>query len=348
MTKPTSSAFPTTLDSSSTLFGDPVDATVLTLNTTINDSVTSFIVNEGIAGINLPTFFTFATGEIVYAEAKDDGTKTFSSVTRGSVPQSHLAGETMKQGLVSDYIKQIKSALIAIETKVGVNDSAVTSTVDYFNLHHTHTGGADGAGLTIAPSDISPQGATSTLDADLLDGQHGSYYGAATAVVNSLMQELPIMAGIAPLSGYEGAKIELIESGGAGTAKPVIPQLNFSGSADQGRMWVFRVKDTPAATITLKFLYRMSDANTSDNVVVGCQLACVSSGDASVQNKVFATTNTNTITVPDTANTSAEGTITITNKDGIAKDDWVCLFFYRTTGTAVGNMLVNNVSLFYS
>jgi hypothetical protein len=352
MTIPTASAYPGALDSSTTLFGDPVDAVSLTLDGTINDAVTTFIVHESISTINVPTFLAFSTGEIVYCEAKDNGTKTFSSVVRGATPQTHLDGDAIKLIMVSEYIKQFKKAIIAIEGKVGITGSAVTTSVDYFNNNHTHSGVAgQGVAIDIAPTQITPQGTTSTLDADLLDGQHSTYFGTATAVSSSLTKELPLMAGMAPLSGYAASALELVESGGAGTAKPVIPQLLFDDATAQGRMWVFDVRETPGATVTLSFLYRMAGANTSKHCIFGCQIACISATDGSTQNKVFDTTNTVTLDVPDTANVDAVGTITLTNKDGIAKGDWVCLFLYRDAAAggedAAGNAIIRSVYFNY-
>ena len=352
MAKPTASAYPTALDSSSTLFGDPVDSLTLHLDAQLNPGATSFTVTDSISSINVPTFLAFSDGEIVYCEAKDNGTKTFSSITRG-INTTHLSADIIKQVLVSDYIKQINKCLIAIEGKVGITGSAVTTTVDYFDNNHDHTGVAGhGVAMNVTPGQITSQGTGGGLDADKLDGLHATSFGTATAVSASLMQELPIMAGIAPLSGYGTAGLELIESGGAGTAKPLIPQLIFDDTTAQGRMWVFRVKETPAATITLKFSYRMAGANTSKAVIFGCQIACVSATDSAVQSKAFAATNTSTISVPDIANVSAEGSITLTNKDSITKDDWVCLFLYRDANaggdTATGNAIINAVGLYYA
>lgn len=45
---------------------------------------------------------------------------------------------------------------------------------------------ADASAPDIVPGAISPQGAASGFDADLLDGQHGSYYAVASTTATSL------------------------------------------------------------------------------------------------------------------------------------------------------------------
>jgi hypothetical protein len=143
-------------------------------------------------------------------------------------------------------------------------------------------------------------------------------------------QELPLAGGIAPLSGVAAASLSLVESSGAGTAKPVIYMLSFDDSTDEGRMWVFRMPRGFGVTAKLVGSYKMGTANTSEFVVLGCQVAGVSDGDTSHSAKVFDTVNTSAqIAVPDAADTSDEFSITLTNFDSIAADDWVCLILFR-------------------
>lgn len=142
MTIPTASVYPGALDSSATLFGDPTNGVLLTLNGLITSGATSFIVNETITTINVPTFFAFADGEIVYCAAKTDGTKTFSSVERGvnSTPAGHASGAALKQILVANYISQLTKAVIAVETELGVDPAVSAATVAHFNANHNHDG----------------------------------------------------------------------------------------------------------------------------------------------------------------------------------------------------------------
>jgi hypothetical protein len=142
MTLPTGVNYPTTLDdltlssthdltSSVTLFGDPANQVELTLSGTINSSVDTFVVSEAITNIKVPVFFAFATGEIVYAEAMNSGTKTFSTVTRGvdTTPQGHNSGEKLRLIVVAQQIIQLKTAIVAIETELGLAPKGTYATV---------------------------------------------------------------------------------------------------------------------------------------------------------------------------------------------------------------------------
>lgn len=141
-------------------------------------------------------------------------------------------------------------------------------------------------------------------------------------------QELPIAGGIAPLSGINAAALSLVESSGAGTAKPVIYQLSLDDTTDEGRMWVFRMPRGFGVTSTVKGSYYMAGANTDDDAVLVAQLAAVSSGDTSRTAKVFDSTNSTTERVPDAAGTEADFSITLTNDDSLTADDWVCIVLY--------------------
>jgi hypothetical protein len=157
-------------------------------------------------------------------------------------------------------------------------------------------------------------------------------------------------ASIAPLSGVNAAALQLIESSGAGTAKPVIYELLFDAATDEGRMWTFRCPNVPAAAPILKFSFRMVSA-TSGNVVFAAQIAAISDADTSVSAKVFASANSATVAVPGAANTQKEATITLTNADSIAKADWVCLILFRDadngSDTATGDCAVNALEFTY-
>jgi len=166
------------------------------------------------------------------------------------------------------------------------------------------------------------------------------------------VKEFDIQEAIPPLSGVNAAGIQLVESSGAGTAKPVGYELLFDDTTDEARIWLFRISRTVGATITLKAGYYMKGANTSKKVKFSAQLAAVSSGDTSVTAKVFATANTTNPTVPDAAGTKGELSITMTNNDSLTKGDWVCLFLQRvpsdtTNDTADGDVAVTDLELQY-
>lgn len=139
----------------------------------------------------------------------------------------------------------------------------------------------------------------------------------------------PDLPALAPASGITPAGISIVESSDAGTAKPLIPIIGFVGTADEGRMFVCRWPRAYGVSATLVGSYYMTDANTSDDAILKCQLAAVSDGDASQTAKAFDSVNSTTHTVPDAAGTADEFSITLTNADSIAAIDWACVILWR-------------------
>jgi hypothetical protein len=176
--------------------------------------------------------------------------------------------------------------------------------------------------------------AISLAEGQVLIGGPGGVPQAGTA--SGAAKELPVQAGIPPASGITAAGLELIESSGAGTAKPVFYQLTFDAGTDEGRMWIFQCQATPT-TLKLKLKYRMASNNSSKDVVMVAQVAAISDTDSSVSAKVFDSANSSTIRVPDTANVQDEASITLTNKDSIASGDWVCIVLFRDANDAADN-----------
>jgi hypothetical protein len=156
MAEPTVSNFPGSLDDDGSLFADPTNQISLTLDEDpLSDSALEFNVFEAIDTINVPTYLLFDTGEIVYVEAKTDGSKLFQSVTRGAAgttPQTHDLNEDIVQVINAEYIHQIKNAIIAIETALGANLDNVVEDADHTTAQHD--------GLSI--------------NADRVDGEHVS------------------------------------------------------------------------------------------------------------------------------------------------------------------------------
>jgi hypothetical protein len=188
MPLPNGSQYPTDIDDDSILFADPTDQIELTLAVDIGTTETTFQVNEDISNINVPTILIFGAGEEVYTEGKTDGTKTFSSVTRGingTSPQPHAANDpidTIRQTLSRSYITQIKAVLIAIETELGTDPSTSSySDVASFLTGHVHSGGDEGT--KIATADLTGHDKTAHdalgIDADTLDTHDSSYFGIA-------------------------------------------------------------------------------------------------------------------------------------------------------------------------
>jgi len=142
---------------------------------------------------------------------------------------------------------------------------------------------------------------------------------------------LPIKPGEAkaPLSGVQAAAFDIIESSGAGTAKPVFDRLLYDKATDEGRMWVFRIPDSYVSAPVLKILYYSTGANVAKTCAFNCQVACVTDADAAITAKVFAATNESVTTVPNAAGTMDVASITLTNDDSMTAGDWCCLHLWR-------------------
>jgi len=155
-------------------------------------------------------------------------------------------------------------------------------------------------------------------------------FGAkVTAALNNISLPINPASAIPPMSGVQAAGLDIVESSGAGTAKPVIYRLLFDKATDEGRMWIFRVPDVYVSSPVLKVLYYSTGANTSKTFSPQCQVACVSDGDTAMTAKVFDTTNSGKLTIPDAAGTLDVASITLTNADSMAAGDWCCLHLWR-------------------
>ena len=163
--------------------------------------------------------------------------------------------------------------------------------------------------------------------------------------------DLPITGAIVPLSGVTGASLELTESTGAGTLKPMFYTLRFDDTTLEARMWVIKMPRLYGGTPTLKGSYKMQSANTSEAVYLKCRFAAVSDGD-NYNAKIFDDINVLEESVPDTLGESDDFEITITNDDSIAADDWLCITFYRACtdplDTASGDFMLTSLALHYT
>ena len=161
----------------------------------------------------------------------------------------------------------------------------------------------------------------------------------------------PRSSGIAPSSGLTASALVQLQSSGAGTNKPEFWVLDHDAGASEGRIWQGRIPRGYGSTLTIQGMVIMASA-TSGNVVLGCQIACVSDGDASVTAKVFATENTATVAVPGSAGTAKAFTITMANADSIAAGDWYNICFYRKgadgSDTATGDLRLLVLDAYFS
>lgn len=144
---------------------------------------------------------------------------------------------------------------------------------------------------------------------------------------------LEIASSIPPMSGITAAPIQLVESSGAGTAKPVIFEAVYDTGTTEGRAWIFKAKYVAAAP-KLKVGYRMSTSSAAKSLKWDVYVAAVSSADASMSAKVFTTVDSQTDTPSGTSDTQGTSTVTLTNADSVAEDDWVCVMLVRDTTVA--------------
>lgn len=159
----------------------------------------------------------------------------------------------------------------------------------------------------------------------------------------------PRSSGEVPVSGVQGAAYSVIQSSGAGTAKPQYPVLAFDKDTDEGRIWNFTMPRDYAGTLTVSGTYYTTA--TSGTLVFSAQLAAISDGDTSVTAKVFASANTmGAQTVPGSAGTEEAFTITMTNADSVAANDRCMLILFRDVSedTAAADILLTRLDLFYN
>jgi len=160
----------------------------------------------------------------------------------------------------------------------------------------------------------------------------------------------PRSSGDAPISGVQAAALSIVQSGGAGTAKPQWPILAFDKDTDEGRMWSGHVPTLYASTFILKGQFYMPAA-TSGTVCWAAQFACWSDTDATVTSKVFDTVNSSgAITVPGTALTIKAFTLTMTNASSAAALDSYALSFIRdiSEDTAAEDAYLKSLALYFS
>ena len=159
----------------------------------------------------------------------------------------------------------------------------------------------------------------------------------------------PDKTAYAPLSGVQAAGAEVNESSSGATAKPLLPQLNFDDTTDEGRMFIFRLPEVYSGSPVVHGLYKMAGANVSKHADINVQVAAISDGDADWSAAAFDTTNRETENVPDTADEAESFSVTISNTDSMAAGDWVCLLFWIdiSEGDFAGDLELLSLELRY-
>ena len=176
------------------------------------------------------------------------------------------------------------------------------------------------------------------------------------AINSFFRQELwPDKEAHAPLSGVTAAGISIVESSGAAVndLKVLIPIIGFIGTADEARMWTCRWPRGYGVSAVLKGKYYMTGVNSDDEAVLEAQVAATSDTDTTVTAKQFDTLNQTIVTVPDAVGTEDEFSITLTNADSVAADDWVNISLKRNgddgSDTAnVGDLALKDLVVHFS
>ena len=180
---------------------------------------------------------------------------------------------------------------------------------------------------------------------------HDLYIRANFMHFAQLSTELKLSDSIPPLSDVTAAPLDLVESSGA-APNPAWYRMLLDASADEGRQWNFILDRKYGGSPSLKVHYYMASANTTDDIVLVCQIAAISDGDASSTAKTFDTANSATRTVPDNAGTEDVASITLTNNNSMEAGDRIMLLLYRDADaagdTATGDCVVIGVELQYS
>lgn len=155
--------------------------------------------------------------------------------------------------------------------------------------------------------------------------------------------QLSIGAAILPDGSSNNAApaIQRVKSSDAASSTNTAPyflQAAFDASADESMMWSFMMPGDYASGPVLDVLYKMASA-TSGSVRFEGRMTAITDGDSTdADADAFATTNSAGDSVPGTTAGKIGGfSITLTNADSVAANDWVVVQLRRdadgTTGT---------------
>lgn len=337
---PTTVNYPTSLDTEATLFGKPINQAEFTLASGIDDAVTSFVVNEVITSVDVPTFLAFETGELVYAEAKTDGSKTFSTVTRGSVPQAHLAGEKIRLVLAAEYICQFRDAIIALETELGIApsgafDDVADAIADYVAFKATKAAASGLASLNGSSKVVEdPVNATATPTASKIPIADGS--GLLNGWVSAMSTTV---------AGKVEAAIASEVNTGTDATRAVTPD-SLAGSNLGIRYVSFALNGSTSLTTSDVAYWRIPAGYAGMNLVsVKASVGTGAAGASSSGDPTFTVTNVTdgtamlstslTVDVSEySSDTDAHQAVIDTTKDDVVLDDLIKVAV-TTAGTGV-------------
>jgi hypothetical protein len=125
-----------------------------------------------------------------------------------------------------------------------------------------------------------------------------------------------------------------VQSGGTGD--PHMPCLLFDADTDEFAQFLFRATSYGSGNLTVTVLYSMASA-TAGAVYWAAQIRALTPGDSQdVLTDTFATATGTSNTVPGTAGYAKDATITVSNLDSIAANDYVTLQVYRDANGTLG------------
>ena len=124
------------------------------------------------------------------------------------------------------------------------------------------------------------------------------------------------------------------------------PALAFDASTSETCYWSLMVPQGWTGTKTAVITYMMASATTG-GVAFDVALEAVSDGDATDLDATtsFASVNTGTATVPGTAGYIDQISVTLTNDDSAAAQDYLRMSLARAVSTATGDCYVLAVEL---
>lgn len=125
----------------------------------------------------------------------------------------------------------------------------------------------------------------------------------------------------------------------AGTNFPV-ESLAFDASTEEAVYFLFRAVSYGSGNLTVRIRW-YADSASSGGVVFGCSLAAITANTDTqdIETKAFATETTGSDThLGTTGQRLHEMTVTVSNLDSLAADDWCALKLARKTGNASDDM----------
>lgn len=129
MTEPLTSNYPAALDDDGQLGGDQVNIKSFTLGSSISDVDPVITADAAISGVNVP-FYLLAESELIYVESISGS--DFDVVVRGAggtTATAHTAGIPLYVVYAANWFNQLKRAIIAVQTELGVSPSGSYDTL---------------------------------------------------------------------------------------------------------------------------------------------------------------------------------------------------------------------------